>query len=518
MWGLVLLFQAAVPAPVLVDATEVVSRDSGDRTLTVYRDDLAFVTERRLVDLPAGRSRVVFAGVSDRMVPQTAVLAGFDGVTLERNFDHGLLTDATFYESMVGQTVTLRRTDAQSGAIRTLDAEVLAAREGLIVRTGDGVEALACGSVPQALLAPERPAGLVAEPELSVIVDAPSAGARTLSLAYLADGVGWSADYVLTVANDADASLRGWLTFTNETATSYTDVPTAIVAGTLRIGGETTSPQRRATRHYAVCWPQGTAKGPFPRREASNPYLLGFPDTRFAEELASPAFAATQAMRRESRDEIVVTGAKVAAEERFGDYRLYRPPGLVSLTPYRTKQIAFLDEQGLAVMRRYDVALMPWDEGEDRFSSEIVFVLNNEAQGPLGRALPAGTVRVMTTVGEEAFYLGQDDIRDLAVGLPVEIVTGDSASVWGEMVWTPPERSALTRRTRRELTVTWSNELAHAATVRLTLPRWIEAYAAFDVDADGARRLPAQASPTFEAILPAGGRRTVKLALSWRDR
>lgn len=517
MWLVAVIAQTigAGAAPPVVTST-----DASERTLTIYRDDLSFVTERRVVDLPAGRSRVIFAGVSDRMVPQTALLTGFDGVTVERNFDQGLLTDASLYASMVGETVLLRRTGPNDGASETIEAEVLAAAQGLIVRTPAGVETLACTGLSQALSAPERPDRLVARPELSIVVDAPQAGPSTLSLAYLADGIGWSADYVLTVANKSDASLRGWLTFTNETATPYTDVPAAIVAGTLQIGDETASPRVFADRHYAVCWPQGTTKGPFPTRRAENPYLSGFPDAESvfaaafdlsARVQASPAFA-------ETADEIVVTGAKTATEERFGDYRLYRPPGPISLTPYRTKQVAFLDESGLKATARYDLTIRPWDEGDETLPIEAVIAVDNDATGPLGRALPAGTVRVMTDAGGEPFYLGQDDIRDLAVGVPVEIKTGETASVRADIGWMALDVAKFSGWVSRRLDVTWQNDLRDDAVFRLVLPDWVERYERFDAKAEGARRIEGEPSPTWEVTMSPGASRTVTLNLRWRER
>ena len=59
-------------------AQETVRSDgAAERTLTIYRDGLAYVVERHEVSLPQGRARVVLAGVNPRMVPQTAVLLGF---------------------------------------------------------------------------------------------------------------------------------------------------------------------------------------------------------------------------------------------------------------------------------------------------------------------------------------------------------------------------------------------------------------------------------------------------------
>ena len=53
---------------------------------------LVMVSETRTIDLPAGTSKVIFLGVADAIVPQTAGIEGLPAVILESNFDYDLLT------------------------------------------------------------------------------------------------------------------------------------------------------------------------------------------------------------------------------------------------------------------------------------------------------------------------------------------------------------------------------------------------------------------------------------------
>ena len=501
---------------------EVRSDGAGARTLTIYRDDLAFVTETHVVDLPEGRSRVVFAGVNDRMVPQTAVLTAFEGVTLERNFDQGLLTKASLFEALVGERAVLTRTNPGSGRREDVPAEVLSAARGVVVRTPEGVETLDCAGLPQTLAAPERPDGLLSVPELSVVVSADEAGPREMRLAYLAEGLGWSADYVLTVGagageegGGAPAALRGWLTFTNETKDRFDAVPTAIIAGTLRTTGDTRAPEPDAPTYHAACWPRGTTTD-IPLRRARNPYLLGLipPPPAIPRANFEPEFAMARAApmaESDPLDEIVLTGARTASEERFGDYRLYRPPGPVTLTPYRTKQVAFLDEAEVGVQRRYDFDLYPYMADVDGpLTPDALYLIDNEAGGALARALPAGTVRVMTVADGEVFYLGQDEIRDLAVGLPVEIAVGGATDVMARLTMTDG------RRQRSALRVTIGNAMTRPAPVRIALPGWRReerGHASFTGE-DNAR-VKGEPSPTWDVTVPANGTRTLRLTIAY---
>jgi len=45
--------------------------------LTIYPDNLAMVTEVRRVTLPKGPATIRFLGVSDQIIPQSAVLQEF---------------------------------------------------------------------------------------------------------------------------------------------------------------------------------------------------------------------------------------------------------------------------------------------------------------------------------------------------------------------------------------------------------------------------------------------------------
>ncbi len=96
-------------------------------SLTVYNKDLALIEHVRAINMPAGRHRIEFKGVSARIVPQT-VSFGAPGLELiEQNFDYDLLTPAKLMEKAVGQTVRIVRTNPGSGTETTETAEVLSA-------------------------------------------------------------------------------------------------------------------------------------------------------------------------------------------------------------------------------------------------------------------------------------------------------------------------------------------------------------------------------------------------------
>ncbi|HJY39436.1 MAG TPA: hypothetical protein VJ299_18305, partial [Steroidobacteraceae bacterium] len=102
---------AFLPAVVLADvvstapdAVRVTIYRSPQTDVTPYADEeqydfdyadasgLVMVSETRTVEIPAGTSVIVFRGVADAIVPQTAALEGLPAAILESNFDYDLLT------------------------------------------------------------------------------------------------------------------------------------------------------------------------------------------------------------------------------------------------------------------------------------------------------------------------------------------------------------------------------------------------------------------------------------------
>ena len=56
------------------------SKDITSTTLTIYPDNLGLVRETRTIDVPAGVVDIRFFGVSDMIIPQSAVLEEFEGL------------------------------------------------------------------------------------------------------------------------------------------------------------------------------------------------------------------------------------------------------------------------------------------------------------------------------------------------------------------------------------------------------------------------------------------------------
>src|SRR5579872_3745768 len=129
-----LVAQPAVPPPT--------QTAQGDVSVTIYNNDRALVQDKRVLNLPPGRSRQEFRDVSARIEPATVTLSGRDLGIVEQNFDFDLLSPAALMKNAVGQTVTLVRINPATGAETRERALILAANGGVVMQIGDRIEVL----------------------------------------------------------------------------------------------------------------------------------------------------------------------------------------------------------------------------------------------------------------------------------------------------------------------------------------------------------------------------------------
>lgn len=429
-----------IRAAVVAGADEAMPRIVSDAaeltTVTIYPDNLALITEVRKVNVPAGRSVIAFEGVSDLIIPQSMILREFTGITLERNFDYDLLSKTTLFENAVGESVTLTRFDKASGAVIDQQAEIISARRdtGVVMRVDGKIETLSCSGLIERVSFGSADEGLTAKPVMSVQVSAETAGKQEVVISYLTSGLGWKADYRVDLkgtieskpTGTREASLLAWLTLTNGTAKDYSDVPLAIIAGDLNRDRDTRAVSPPMPYLQGQCFPIGSTK-----RGTAASIAQYVQEAMASPPMLERAYAPMAAMSMMMEDEIVVTGArKMATEENVGDYKLYRVPGLVSVKPYQTKQIAFLDEASVEIARYFKAAVYGVRDMPNPQALVLTYDLNNDREDGLARSLPKGTFRFFDKrENGQTIYLGESRIDNLAVDEDVELSVDTSMSV-----------------------------------------------------------------------------------------
>jgi hypothetical protein len=505
--ALALAVLAAVAQPVFAQApVEVRAAAPSAVAVTIYRDDLALITETRDVDMPGGLARIVFEGVLDRVIPQSAVVRGLDAER-ERNFDFDGLNARSLLFRSIGQKVEIVRTAPGTGRETVETATIAAAGDGIVLQFADRAEALGCAGLPERLRFERVPETLRAEPALSTVADAP-AGRRQITLSYLATGVTWSTNYVLTMGADgAPSDLAAWITLRNRGEEGFADATVGVVAGDLaRVFTPATRRSYRETARRA-CWPLGTTSDapapPIPHPMAPPP-----PPPPPPMAMAAPAMD----------ERIVVTGAraKQADREELGDYQLYRFPDRTGVAAKQTKQVMLLHKQAVQMERVLRYVSWPNQGSHDPLATSVALRARNETETGLGEPLPEGRVRVFASAGDAGVLLtGDARVRDTAVGLEWEVETGPSPSVQVEKtVLTQAQRRLSRTRVRVTQTLHFrvTNALATPQSVEIAQSYW---NATPKISGESSKHVLRNGLPTWRLVVPANGETVLSYTLRY---
>ncbi|RPF70661.1 DUF4139 domain-containing protein [Aurantiacibacter spongiae] len=357
----------------------------GDLAVTIYQDGAALVQDVRRIDIPAGRTRIEFPDVSAQIRPATLSFNADGTAIVEQNFDFDLLTPQKLMEKAIGETVTLIRTNPATGAETREQAEVLSTAGGVVLRIGDRIEVLRDDGLPVRVVFDEVPPNLRARPTLSVTLDSNRSGLRPASLRYLTPGLGWTADYVaLFDDTTGTVDMQGWVTLTNTTGTTFHDADTLLVAGNTDRGNG------------------GGYNG------------RGYPP--------APPPPGTGMVR---------PGTQTADRERLADFYLYPLDAPTTIANAQTKQVSFLDTQGVPAERTYSIETSDFVSDDDFRPAASAVSFSSSREGGLGDALPAGTVRFYQRDRQgNPQYIGENTIGHTPMGSTLSLVTGDAFDVF----------------------------------------------------------------------------------------
>ena len=345
----------------------------GDVSLTIYNNNMALVQDVRQINIAQGTSRVEFPDVSAAIQPETLSFYAPNTTIIEQNFDFDLLTPTKMMEKAVGQTVTLLRTNPATGQETRERAKVLSTAGGVVIQIGNNIEVLRDDGLPVRVIFDRVPPNLRARPTLSVNLDSTRAGSRPVSLRYLSRGLGWEADYVALYNEQSGAiDMQGWVTLTNNSGTTFNRANAVLVAG---------DPYNSRGRNFG-----------------------------------------SRGMTR--------AGTESADREQLGDYYLYPISGRTTVANRQTKQVSFLDVQGVPARKIY-AADAGWQQNDTQPSSvesELAFSTSRD-QG-LGDALPAGTVRFYQRDSQGTpQFIGENSIDHTPMGSELTLATGEAFDV-----------------------------------------------------------------------------------------
>ncbi|MFO7652879.1 MAG: DUF4139 domain-containing protein [Candidatus Krumholzibacteriia bacterium] len=381
---------ASPAAAAAVPASEPVISTAGDRQtidVTVYNQDIGLVRELRTLRLPAGEFQLEFRDVPEQIQP-TTLLVESEGRTaleiLEQNYEYDLMSREKILEKYVGREIAWIQEDGER-----ITGTLLGIAQGPVYRVGGEI----LFEVPGRMALPELPRELRARPTLVWRSRTDRAGEARVEASYLTGGMSWSADYVLQLDPDGrEADLQAWVSLDNRSGATYRDARLLLVAGDVN-------------------------------------------RVRPPRALRAPQYAMEKALG-EVADVV---------EEALYDYHLYTLPGTTTLRDRQIKQVSLFEATGIAVQRHYRVqAQQHWfrgSGGDPHQPVRVVYSFENREQAGLGRALPAGIVRVYgASSSGSRQLLGEDRIRHTPLDETVELHVGSAFDVVAERVQTDYRR------------------------------------------------------------------------------
>ncbi|MGH7020619.1 MAG: DUF4139 domain-containing protein [Brevundimonas sp.] len=383
-------------------------------SLTVYNQNIALVEDVRNLNVPAGRSRQEFPGVSASIRPETVGLSGRGLSVVEQNFDYDLLTPGKLMESAVGGDIGIVRTNPGSGAQVTERARVLAANQGVVLQIGNRIEVLRDDGVPTRVIFDRVPENLRPRPTLSVTLDAEGGGRRETTLSYLTTGLAWKADYVARFDEKAGKlDLTGWITITNNSGATFSNAQTRVVAGNVNLINDNSGYNPRY--------------GQPPRPTRGN-------------------------------------GTQSGGEGALADVYVYPLPEAVTVANNQTKQVGLIDAAGVPATKRYLYVANGFQTAEEPSAAEVGVIFTNGA-GAAARALPAGVMRVyVKDAAGEPRFIGEDQVDHSPAGSEIVVTTGDAFDV------TVQPRMVSAERTSKRLVDYFRTRYAMEYTVRNARP------------------------------------------------
>ena len=489
-----------------VDTAALMARANQPWNSGLDREGLALIVERRVIDLPAGDAVIRFRGVATGIVPQTATLDGLPAEVLERNTDFDLLSPGSLLNRSVGEVVRVVRTNPATGERVIRPAIVRSGSTGTVLEVDGRLEALGCSGLTERIIFDRLPEGLSDQPVLSVRTRAPTAGRYTVTLAYLATGLQWSADYVARLSPDGRSlDLTGWITLANFSGTGFSRSPVQVVAGTLNRDADTRPVDPVEVMRETRCWPQDTT--------TSGPFGPTFREDRVA-------YAAPPVMLSlETADEIVVTGSRISRREKLaeqgelGDYKIYTLPELTDVNARQTKQVRFLEQSGVRFTRLYRHEIDAYDDGE-AVAPSLLLRLKNDKRDGLGVPLPGGGVSLIERQAGHGLLTGQARFNDRGIGLPVELEFGRAMDL--TVTHALEREQELGDKRRITVSATVSNDKPEPVEVEL-VPAEIRNRGFRIVSSDVRAVITDAGVPAWRLRVPAGQSRTLRYTLEWDD-
>ena len=396
------------PREVPVTTATVAGRDVA---VTVYKENLGVVKDRRRFALPGGDSDLRFTEVASNIDPTSVHLRPVgrgDVEVLWQDYRYDLASTDKLLEKYVDQPIDVATKDEQvkRGTLLAFDPMSLVIQE-----PGGSVSLVSRAEVRQVGLR-ELPKGLITRPTLVWRVRAAGGGERDLEVSYMTGGMDWHAEYVAVVEESGSSlELQGWASVENRSGATYENARLKLIAGTIH---------------------RAQQQGPIP-------YDSGI-----------------RAMAK-------MESAGQLEQRGFFEYHLYELPQRATLANNEVKQVGLLHAQGVKSVRKFT-----YDGAVDQDHVQVRMEFLNDAASGLGMPLPEGIIRAFQRDTDGSLELvGEDRIQHTPKGQTVRVTVGSAFDIAAERKQTDVRQiSARVNDVSYEITLT--NHRKEAVEVTIT--------------------------------------------------
>jgi hypothetical protein len=123
-------------------------------------------------------------------------------------------------------------------------------------------------------------------------------------------------------------------------------------------------------------------------------------------------------------------GTESGSRERLGDFYLYPLAERTTIANLQTKQVSFLDVQGVPAEHGYEYRNRWLGTAETPISAKSVYSFSTSAHAGLGDQLPAGILRFyMRDKRGDPQFIGESRIDHTPMGSTLSLATGDAFDV-----------------------------------------------------------------------------------------
>jgi hypothetical protein len=366
--------------------------DQTELAVTVYNSNIALVRDVRQLNLPSGVFRLKFMDIAATVNPATVHFRSLTDAAklavVEQNYEYDLLEPAKLLHKYVGKEITLERSyfDNNTTKREQIRATLLADNSGTVWKIGGDI---VTNPAVESYHFPEVPANLYERPTLLMSLENSGARRQLIETSYLAAGLTWNADYVLTVARDDKAAdLDGWVTIGNNCGTAFHNAKLQLVAGDLN-----RLPEARRARVLGQVQPSAGAA-------------------------PAPQFQ----------------------QESFSEYHLYTLGRKTSVEDKETKQISLLEGTNVPVDKLFVVNGQNYyyrsqqNPGSPIKDAVMVYYkFKNAERSGLGMPLPAGNLRVYQKDSRGGvLFIGEDRIEHTPKDEDITVHIGNAFDVVSE--------------------------------------------------------------------------------------